>query len=249
MLILLLGLIVFSGSAFGQAIGSITGVVSDVSQARMPGVSVTAINTATGVRTSTISNETGAYNFPNLAVGPYELEATLTGFRNARVANIDLRSNQTLRYNLTMELANVGTTVAVTIDAQEVLAVSSSSVGEALSQDQVSALPLIGGDVLDLINTLPGFRLGGGGPGANSDTMAGAASSTINTVRDGLSVTDGRFPNGAFATTVLNPDMVGESKDDPDAGGCRDGQGQRAGADYHALGNQPLHRCRGLEHS
>ena len=32
----------------------------------------------------------------------------------------------------------------------------------------------------------------------------------INTVRDGLSVTDGRFPNGAFATTVLNPDMVGE---------------------------------------
>ena len=95
---------------------------------------------------------------------------------------------------------------------RQVLAVSSSSVGQALSQDQVSALPLIGGDVLDLINTLPGFRLGGGGPGANSDTMAGAASSTINTVRDGLSVTDGRFPNGAFATTVLNPDMVGEVK-------------------------------------
>jgi hypothetical protein len=76
----------------------------------------------------------------------------------------------------------------------------------------VAALPLIGGDVLDLINTLPGFRLGAGIPGANNDTMAGAASSTINTVRDGLSVTDGRFPNGAFATTVLNPDMIGEVK-------------------------------------
>jgi hypothetical protein len=210
LLILLLGFVVFSGSAFGQAIGSMTGVVSDVSQAKIPGVSVTAINTATGVRTSTISNETGAYNFPSLAVGPYQLEAALTGFRTARVANIDLRSNETLRYNLTMEIGSVGTSVAVTIDAQELLAVSSSSVGQALSQDQVSALPLIGGDVLDLINTLPGFRLGAGIPGANNDTMAGAASSTINTVRDGLSVTDGRFPNGAFATTVLNPDMVGE---------------------------------------
>ena len=208
----LLGFVVFTGTAFGQAIGSITGVVSDASQAKIPGTSVTAINTATGVRTSTLSNETGAYNFPSLAVGPYQLEATLTGFRTARVANIDLRSNQTLRYNLTLEIAEVGTSVAVTIDAQELLAVSSSSVGQALSQDQVSALPLIGGDVLDLVNTLPGFRLGGGGPGANSDTMAGAASSTINTVRDGLSVTDGRFPNGAFATTVLNPDMVGEVK-------------------------------------
>jgi hypothetical protein len=212
LLILLLGFVVFSGSAFGQAIGSITGVVSDVSQAKIPGVSVTAIQTATGVRTSTISNETGAYNFPSLAVGPYELEATLTGFRTARVANIDLRSNQTLRYNLTLEIGSVGTSVAVTVDAAELLAVSSSSVGESLSQTQVSALPLIGGDVLDLINTLPGFRLGAGIPGANNDTMAGASSSTINTVRDGLSVTDGRFPNGAFATTVLNPDMVGEVK-------------------------------------
>jgi hypothetical protein len=40
--------------------------------------------------------------------------------------------------------------------------------------------------------------------------MAGIASSMINTTRDGVSVTDGTVPNGAFATTVLNPDMVGE---------------------------------------
>src|SRR6185503_6455397 len=171
--ILCLLLVVFAGSAYGQAIGSITGVVQDPSQARMPGVSVTAINTATGVRTPTISNETGAYNFPNLAVGPYELEATLQSFRKARVANIDLRSNQTLRYNLTMELATVSTAVEVTIDAQEMLAVSSSSVGEALSQAQVANLPLIGGDVLDLLTILPGFRAGAGVPGVNTDSLAG----------------------------------------------------------------------------
>src|SRR5688572_27343904 len=211
-LLLLFCIVFFSTTAFGQAIGSITGVVQDPSQARMPGVSVTAINTATGVRTPTISNETGAYNFPNLSVGPYELEATLPGFKKARVANIDLRSNQTLRYNLTLELATVNTQVEVTLDARDILATSSSSVGEALSQAEVSNLPLVGGDVLDLISILPGFRAGGGGPGANSDTFAGAASNTINTVRDGLSVTDGRFPNGVFATTVLNPDMVGEIK-------------------------------------
>ena len=75
---------------------------------------------------------------------------------------------------------------------------------------RLTALPLVGNDVLDLISILPGFRAGGGGPGANSDTFAGTASNTINTVRDGLSVTDGRFPNGVFATTVLSPDMVGE---------------------------------------
>lgn len=210
LIILVLCLGGFAGSAFGQAFGSITGVVSDVSQARMPGVSVTAVNTATGVRTPTITNETGAYNFPNLTVGPYEIEATLPSFRNARVANIDLRNSQTLRYNLTMEIASVATSVEVTLDARELLAVSSSSVGEALSQTEVSNLPLVGGDVLDLLTILPGFRAGGGGAGANSDTLAGISSSSINTVRDGLSVSDGRFVNGVFATTMINPDMVGE---------------------------------------
>src|SRR5262245_40046291 len=92
---LLLALVCFSGSAFGQAIGAITGLVQDSSEARIPGVSVAATNTATGVKTTTVTNESGAYNFPSLSVGPYLLEATLPGFQNAKVSNIDLRSNQT----------------------------------------------------------------------------------------------------------------------------------------------------------
>src|SRR5437667_8302470 len=100
-MMLLLGLAAFSGSAFGQAIGSITGVVQDATEARIPGVTITATNTATGVKTQTLTNESGAYNFSNLAVGPYMLEATLSGFRTAKVENIDLTVNQTLRYNLT----------------------------------------------------------------------------------------------------------------------------------------------------
>ena len=54
---LLVGLAVFSGTAFGQATGSITGVVQDPAQARIPGVSVTAANTVTGVKTQTLTNE------------------------------------------------------------------------------------------------------------------------------------------------------------------------------------------------
>jgi hypothetical protein len=140
-LILLLCFVCFAGTAFGQAIGSITGLVQDASDARIPGVSITATNTATGVKAQTISNESGAYNFSNLGVGPYVLEATLPGFRTARVSNIDLSSGQTLRFNLKMEVANVNTQVEVAIDARELLTVSSSSVGEALSQAQVESLP------------------------------------------------------------------------------------------------------------
>src|SRR5688572_28284620 len=137
---MLLLLLAFScASAFGQSIGAITGIVQDASAARIPGVSVTATNTATGIRTPTVTNESGSYNFPSLGVGPYELEASLPGFRPARVANIDLRANETLRFNLTMQIANVTTQVEVSIDARDLLATSSASIGEALSQTQVSA--------------------------------------------------------------------------------------------------------------
>jgi hypothetical protein len=72
-----------------------------------------------------------------------------------------------------------------------------------LSVDRVKNLPLIGGDVLSLIGIMPGV---------NGETFAGVSSNAVNTVRDGLSVSDGRFQNGVYATTVINPDLVGEVK-------------------------------------
>jgi hypothetical protein len=66
---LFLGLSVLAGTSWAQAIGSITGVVQDATQARVPGVTVTATNTATGVKTQLITNESGAYNFPILRSG------------------------------------------------------------------------------------------------------------------------------------------------------------------------------------
>jgi len=55
--------------------------VTDQSGAVLPGVEITATQADTGVARTTVSNETGAYVLPNLAVGPYRLEASLPGFR------------------------------------------------------------------------------------------------------------------------------------------------------------------------
>src|SRR6185503_9345319 len=76
-------------------------------------------------------------------------------------------------------------------------------IGQVLTSNRVQQLPLIGEDVLQLITIMPGVV---------GENFAGVASSQVNTVRDGLSVSDGRFNNGVFATTVINPDLVGEVK-------------------------------------
>ena len=65
------------------------GTVSDSTKALIPGVTVTATNTQTGVVSTNVTNETGAYNFPSLQTGTYKVTAELPGLMN-RVAKLDV---------------------------------------------------------------------------------------------------------------------------------------------------------------
>src|SRR6476620_4723332 len=56
---------------------TISGTVEDASKALIPGVTITATNIGTGVVTTTISNEAGAYNFASLAPGRYQVTGEL----------------------------------------------------------------------------------------------------------------------------------------------------------------------------
>src|SRR5688500_2208659 len=78
-------------SAWAQATAQISGTVRDQSGAVLPGVEVTATQTETGIVRTTISNETGSYVLPNLAVGPYRLEISLPGFRTYAQTGIVLQ--------------------------------------------------------------------------------------------------------------------------------------------------------------
>ena len=76
----------FAGfSAFGQVINAtLSGAVSDVSGALIPGVEITATNTGTGVATMAVSNESGTYRFASLQPGQYRVTAVLAGFQTRR---------------------------------------------------------------------------------------------------------------------------------------------------------------------
>ncbi len=197
-----------SGFAFAQGTtGTLTGSVYEASKALVPGVTITATNKATGVTNTTISNDSGAYAIPTLLPGVYTLKATLSGFQTQTVNNIEL-GVETKRFNLTMQVSSVATNIDVSIDATSILTTTGATVGEVLSSARIADLPLVSGDILDLVRVMPGVRLSPLGGGA--DTFAGMSANTVNTIRDGLSVTDGRNPVGLFASSTINPDLVGE---------------------------------------
>src|SRR5215813_6309291 len=89
-----------SGAAFGQSINAtVGGTVADPSGALIPGVTVVATNVGTNIANTTVSNESGAYNFPALQPGTYKVSAQLPGFQTQTFTDVHLGGTQHVKLN------------------------------------------------------------------------------------------------------------------------------------------------------
>jgi len=199
-------------NVFGQGT-SLGGIVTDSSEAVIPGATITATNDDTGVVSSAFSNDSGAYNFPSLTNGIYTVKTELEGFQTATFTDVSLNVGQQARLNFELEVAGVATTVEVTTSARELLLESGSSVGDILLSETIMDLPQVGRNALDLVRLMSGVVVSDGTVYGRTDTtFAGVSATGVNIQRDGMTVNDVRFPTGINAATRVNPDMVGEFK-------------------------------------
>src|SRR5438093_8658147 len=121
--------------AFSQSSNAtLSGTVSDAAKALIPGVSITATNTATGVVSTGLTNETGTYNIASLLPGVYTVSAELPGFQTRNFTDVRLGNAAQVRLNFTLEVAALNTTVEVTASAERLLLESTSSVGAVLPE-------------------------------------------------------------------------------------------------------------------
>src|SRR5205085_2475595 len=153
----LLCLVLAAGNVFAQTgSGSVGGIVQDSTKALVPGVSVTLTNIDTGVVNTTISNETGSYNFVSVQPGNYKVTAQLPGFKEAVANALKVGPNAQVRWDFTLEVGTVSSAVEVSVQADQVQTESTASVGLVLPEQKVKDLPIVGQNVLDLIQVLPG---------------------------------------------------------------------------------------------
>src|SRR6266571_2725655 len=100
--------LVFTISAFAQSTNaSLGGTVSDSTGALIPGVTITATNTNTGIAQTNLTNESGVYQFPVLSTGTYKITAELPGFQTQAVNNFTLGISQQARLNFTLQVGTV----------------------------------------------------------------------------------------------------------------------------------------------
>src|SRR6267142_5955685 len=136
-------LLLLSSYVFGQTSNAtLGGTVSDASGAFIPGVTVKATNTATGIVTTVFSNEAGAYQFASLQTGSYKVTAELPGFQTQAYNNVVLGISQQVRLNFTLQVGTQAQSVEVNIAADTLIATTSSSVGSVLPEYKVRDLPL-----------------------------------------------------------------------------------------------------------
>jgi hypothetical protein len=206
----LLSVTLSAAPSFAQSTyATVSGTVEDSSHALLPGVTVTATNNATGVVTMAVSNESGAYNLPSLLPGTYTVKAELPGFQTTRFTNVELGNAAQVRLNFALQVATQTQSVEVTVAADTLLATSSSSIGEVLSQQRVQDLPIVGNNALSFFTMMPGVRMNDDGV---TGTFAGIQTSNINVQRDGIDASaSARWVQaGAQTATFVTPDLVGE---------------------------------------
>ena len=150
----LLALIV-SPAMHGQATGSFSGNVLDKSGSGVPGAAVIATSQATGLARDGKTDGSGHYLIPLLPVGIYTVHVDATGFQSAESKDLHLQIDEARELDFALVPATVVTTVAV---SGEAVAVESAnpSLGQVITSQEVSQLPLNGRDFVQLATLTAG---------------------------------------------------------------------------------------------
>src|SRR2546425_5106893 len=182
-----------AGTGWAQAVAGsqVSGVVKDSTGGVLPGVEVTITKTDTGTVRTVFTGAEGAYVFPNLPVGPYELKVVLQGFNTYVQNGIVLQVNTNPTIDVALTVGNIGELVTVT-SSTATIETRSTGVGQVIDNRQITEIPLNGRQATELI-FLSGLATSAPGGDLNTNknyptvtiSVAGGQANGITYIMDG----------------------------------------------------------------
>jgi hypothetical protein len=157
-LVLLLGLAPMALAQTDVTTSRISGTVTDTSDAPLPGVTVEASNTETGLQIVGVTDERGFYRLLNLPTGTYNIKASLDGFLDATAAKVRLLLGSTPTVNFTLQSSTITESITVTSEVP-LVEVTNTAVGTTIQEEQIKELPIPGRDFKNLVLLTPQTRL------------------------------------------------------------------------------------------
>jgi hypothetical protein len=161
------GLILAFGVAGAQTFdrGEVHGFVYDTSHATVANAKVTVFSSSTGYQRQIESDGAGAYAFPQLLTGTYQIKVEAAGFAATNVTDIHVSIGASLALDITLPVKGETQAISVTAETSAV-DTTTSGINQVINQRDVENLPLAGRDYRDLAQlsssaeVVPGLRGG-----------------------------------------------------------------------------------------
>jgi len=184
----------------GSARGNIGGTVVDKTDAVVAGARVTLVGPM-GLLSKT-TDEQGAFTFPTLIPGFYEVKVEKEGFKVADIKDIEVLINKTASVRVVIEPGTVTETIEVAATAVAVEN-TSAAVTADISDSTYTNLPL-GRGVSNVFYLSPGV-VSGLGTGQANPSISGASGLENLYVADGIAMNDPAFGGLGVYSRVYGP--------------------------------------------
>jgi hypothetical protein len=219
--------------AYGQAAtGRLSGTVSGP-DGLIANATVVVTDNQTKQSKTAMTNDQGAFSFPQLAVGTYTATFSATGFKTLSASEVKIDVGKEYVLTPTLEVGAIEEQVNV-FEGADVVNSSNAELSNTVTETQLLGLPIAGRDPTGLIQLQPGVSQGG--------EINGQRTSAQNITRDGLNVQDNFIRTGNFNSDRPRIDDVSEftvvtQNANPSLGSGGTSQVQyvtaRGGVDFH----------------
>ena len=135
-------------------VATLHGVVSDPTGALVPGATVSVRNVVSGALLNGETGPEGIYSI-SLPAGHYDMELNVPGFQQVVRQGVEVAAGKSFAVDIQLQLATQTESMSVTVEMPGV-ETTSSQLGETLSAEKITNVPLNGRSFTDLLAMQPG---------------------------------------------------------------------------------------------
>ncbi|MGE4085197.1 MAG: carboxypeptidase regulatory-like domain-containing protein [Vicinamibacterales bacterium] len=201
-------IVLFSATAVGyaQQDATVVGTAVDESKAVLPGVTVTALDLATGRQFVASTNERGEFRIAGMSAGRYKIQAEMSGFATSILPEVEILVGQNVSLVFRLTVAALNESVTVTGEAP-LIDTRSTQISGNVDRRQMEALPIQGRNWMELSLMVKGVT----GNDVASQRVGGVGSdSQFQMNLDGQQITEQVAGAGNFGQPGMSREAIAE---------------------------------------
>ncbi len=171
---------------------SLVGTVQDTTGSAVSGAKVTAVEQATKVKYSAVTNGEGYYAITFIKSGTYDVTVEFTGFKKATTVGVPVAIDVAVRTDFNLAVGSLAEEVTVSASTPPI-STDDANLGETFATKQVDELPINGRNALEIAALASNVTIGSktnysGNPPGEDFNGAGQRETQNSITLDGVSI-------------------------------------------------------------